>query len=347
MKLIDSTLYNNDLEKVASKYSFSALYGKRIFITGGLGLIGSAVVDLLLTINKLSGDQIDITVGGRRKEKFVSRYGEETTTLHFKRYEATEDLDIDSDAFDYIIYASGASSPNLYMSQPVETMEGNIIGIRNILEYAKSHLDTKILYVSSSEVYGTKTIKDPFKEDMYGLIDHNNIRFSYGVGKIASEMLTRSYFKEYNVESIIVRPGHIFGPSANEDDQRVASLFMRKALKGEDLVLNSTGLQKRSYCYSVDCASAILYALIHGKNGESYNIGSNRETSILEMSQILAEEGGVNLSYKVPTKEEKEMSNPMDYAVLDSQKLESIGFEYSFTPKEGLINSLRILKEII
>ena len=346
MKLIESPIYNKDLERIVNRFSFSELLGKRVFVTGGLGLIGSSIVDLLLKINQHSKDNIDISVGARNKEKFLSRYGKETESLHFIPYEARKSLEVNNGKFDYIILASGASSPELYVTEPVETVEGNIIGIKNVLEYGKKNPSTRIIYVSSSEVYGTKMTKDPFGEEMYGYINYSNIRSSYAVGKIASEMLCRSYYKEYNIPSIIVRPGHIFGPSANEYDQRVASLFMRKALKKEKLVLNSTGLQKRSYCYSLDCAAAMLFLLIHGEAGESYNIGSDEETSILEMTTIIAEEAGIDFSYKTPSKEEKEMSNPMDYAVLDSEKLKKAGFEFSFTPKEGLINTYRIMKEM-
>ena len=346
MKLIESPLYNNNLERIVNRFTFSELLGKRVFVTGGLGLIGSSIVDLLLKINEHPEGKIDISVGGRNKEKFFARYAKATEKLHFIHYEARKALELNNDKFDYIILASGASSPELYVTEPVETMEGNIIGIKNVLEYGKKNPRTRIIYVSSSEVYGIKTTKNPFSEEMYGYINYSNIRSSYAVGKIASEMLCRSYYKEYNIPSIIVRPGHIFGPSANEYDQRVASLFMRKALKKEKLVLNSTGLQKRSYCYSLDCAAAMLFLLIHGEAGESYNIGSDEETSILEMTTIIAEEAGIDFSYKTPSKEEKEMSNPMDYAVLDSEKLKKSGFDFSFSPKEGFINTYRILKEM-
>ena len=69
MKLIESPLYNNNLERIVNKFTFSELLGKRVFVTGGLGLIGSSIVDLLLKINEHPEGKIDISVGGRNKEK--------------------------------------------------------------------------------------------------------------------------------------------------------------------------------------------------------------------------------------------------------------------------------------
>ena len=71
MKLIESPLYNNNLERIVNKFTFSELLGKRVFVTGGLGLIGSSIVDLLLKINQHAKDNIDISVGARNKEKLT------------------------------------------------------------------------------------------------------------------------------------------------------------------------------------------------------------------------------------------------------------------------------------
>ena len=100
MKLIESPLYNNNLERIVNRFTFSELLGKRVFVTGGLGLIGSSIVDLLLKINEHPEGKIDISVGGRNKEKFFARYGKETEKLHFIHYEARKALELNNDKFD-------------------------------------------------------------------------------------------------------------------------------------------------------------------------------------------------------------------------------------------------------
>ena len=142
----------------------------------------------------------------------------------------------------------------------------------------------------------------------------------------------------------MVRPGHIYGPTASPRDLRVSSDFAFKAARGENLELKSTGLTVRSYCYSLDCATALLYALLFGENGESYNIGHDEKTTIRRMSEILAKCGGVNLSIKEASAEDLKQFNPMDNATLNNDKIKAIGYRDNFTVEEGLSHTVEILK---
>lgn len=113
-------------------------------------------------------------------------------------------------------------------------------------------------------------------------------------------------------------------------------------------MLKSEGRQIRSYCYSLDCASAILSVLTSGVDGEAYNI-SNKESiiNIRQMSMCLAEAGEVELLFENPSKTEMTAFNPMDNSSLDSTKLESLGWKGIFGAKDGLEHTVRILKEIL
>ncbi|WP_230687693.1 NAD-dependent epimerase/dehydratase family protein, partial [Streptococcus pneumoniae] len=81
-----------------------------------------------------------------------------------------------------------------------------------------------------------------------------SVRSSYASSKRATETLCVSFASEYGIKIMIVRPGHIYGPSAKDSDNRVSSFFMTEAIAGRDIVIKSTGSQLRSYCYSLDCA---------------------------------------------------------------------------------------------
>ncbi len=176
-------------------------------------------------------------------------------------YDATKEFSFDKNV-DYIIHGASHASPDLYTEKPVETMQGNIYGLTTLLEFSKDKQVERLLYVSSSEVYGDFSTDKPLLETNYGYVDILNPRSSYPMGKRAAETLCVSYLKEYGVESIIVRPGHIYGPSAKREDKRVSSAFVLNALKGEKIIMKSTGSQIRSYTYSLDCATAILQALL-------------------------------------------------------------------------------------
>lgn len=143
----------------------------------------------------------------------------------------------------------------------------------------------------------------------------------------------------------MVRPGHVYGPTASIKEKRISSDFAYKAARGEKLEMLSAGLQNRSYCYCIDASMAILTCLINGVPGEAYNIGTEDVTSIREMERILAKAGGVELKTKEPTKEEKSAFNPMNNSSLNVKKISEIDYIESFTARESLEHTVLILKE--
>ena len=341
MRILDNDIYRNDLIRASQNIDLSALKNKSVCITGGLGLIGSAVIDLLLVSNVTSC----IYVLARNKEKFEEKY-KQTDKVKFISWDALKPMNITIEC-DYVIYGAGLASPELYVKEPVETMLSNFFGIHEMLRYSKKNNVKRLLYISSSEVYGKKETEESFAEDNYGLVNIDDIRSTYAVAKRASELLCKSYFSEYGVETVIVRPGHIYGPSASPEDKRISSDFAFKAARGENLEMKSSGLQKRSYCYSIDCAVGILTVLIFGKSGEAYNIGHSEVMRIREMATILAEAGNTELLEIEPTAEEIKMFNPMRDSFLDDRKIRSLGYNNIFTPEEGLSHTVKILKEVL
>ena len=181
---------------------------------------------------------------------------------------------------------------------------------------------------------------------MYGKVDIDNIRSSYPIAKRASELLCKAYCTEYNVNSVIARPGHIYGPSAKRNDKRISSDFAYKAANGENLVMKSDGSQKRSYCYSIDCAIQILTVLQAGKCGEAYNIGHDEVTTIRKMAEITAKAGYVKLLMELPSDIEEKSFNPMNNSALDNSKIKKLGYRDTFTVEEGLTHTVEILKEL-
>ena len=202
-----------------------------------------------------------------------------------------------------------------------------------------------MIYISSSEVYGNKSTEESFVEGKYGVIDIDNIRSSYAVAKRASEMLCKAYTAEYKVDTVIVRPGHIFGPSAKKEDKRISSDFAFKAASEKNLEMRSLGLQKRSYCYSIDCAIQILTVLLKGESGQAYNIGHDEITTIKRMAEICAKAGNVELTVAHPTEAELKTFNPMNNSALDNAKVKNLGYRDVFSVEDGLIHTVKIIRE--
>lgn len=344
MKLLKSSIYVNDLNNAIDSTDFSEMMGKTVLITGGLGLIGSAIVDLISQFNVYKDADIRIYLAARNYEQFTERYGE-LKFIQFIQYDATKDFSLPVSP-DYIIHCAGAASPELYTSEPVETILSNFRGVDSLLEYVKDNGGSRLLYVSSSEVYGLKSSDEPFVEDCYGLVNLDSVRSSYPVAKRASEMLCRAYWNEYSVDTVIVRPGHIYGPTATQKDKRISSDFPKRAARGENLEMKSSGLQKRSYCYCVDAAVQILTVLLSGQAGEAYNVGHDQTTTIREMAEIVAKAGNVSLFALDPTDDELKAFNPMNNSLLNNEKVKKLGYQDIFSVQEGLAHTVQIIKEL-
>ena len=349
MNIYKSPLWWEDIDRVLDILpELSVLENKTILITGATGLICSAVTDILLRYNTLHDTKINIVAAGRNEEKTRQRFSEffDKDYFRFVFFDASKtDNQIDTDC-DYIIHGASNAYPSVIIKEPVETMMSNFTGLLQLLQAAQTHNTKRLLYVSSSEVYGKKDTLEPFKEDEYGFIDLLNPRNSYSVGKRAAETLCASYAAEYGIDSVIVRPGHIYGPTASLSDNRVSSVWAYAAAKGENITMNSDGSQLRSYCHCLDCASAILKVLLCGEANTAYNI-SNPDSiiTIRQMAELITESANVQLIKGYASEAEKKSYNPMQNSSLASNRLESIGWKGLFTAKEGFSHTIQILKE--
>ena len=350
MNLYDTGLWMSDIRKAAGQVpELTALAGKSVLITGAYGLIASACTDMLIAYNLSSEEKIQIYAAGRSPEKMRARFepfwGREW--FHFLQYDALKEISEIPENCGYMIHAAGNAFPAMIVKEPVETMQANFDGMRRLLDLAKETGAGRLLYVSSSEIYGRKEGNEPYGENDLGYIDILNPRNSYSIAKRAAETLCVSYAAEYGVSSVIVRPGHIYGPTASPTDNRVSSAFAYAAARGEDLVLKSSGSQLRSYCYAPDAASAILKVLIKGESGRAYNIGNPESIiSIREMAECLAESGGVRLTREEASEAEKKGFNPMSNSSLDCTSLVGLGWKGAFDAATGLGNTVRILKKL-
>lgn len=348
MGIYDSITYMNDLDYVWKKSNIlDKFIGKTVFITGATGLIGSAVADLLLRYSEMNCGCIKVYVAGRDENKVFQRFERYKNKgyFHFVNYEANELNSFDF-ACNYVIHCASVATPSLISKYPIETMLSSFIGMKNLLDYAVDKNVNNTVFVSSSEVYGKRSNIDLFCEHEYGYIDFLNPRSSYPVGKIAAETLCVSYCVEKNINVSIVRPGHVYGPTASRYDNRVSSQFAYDAADGKNLILKSKGTQQRSYCYMLDCATAILTVLISGKSGDAYNISNQSSIkTIYELSRLYADYGKVDIEFEVPEEMEKRAFNPMENSGLDSRKLCDLGWNALYNAEMGTEHTIKIIKE--
>ena len=310
-------------------------------------MICSSIVDLLFFLNQVQGADIKIILCGRNKEHMINRFDGFyiNKDYEFIYFDATQLSDLDCNP-DYIIHGASNAHPSAYSHEPVETMMANILGLNTLLRLASTKETKRLLYISSSEVYGKKGSNQPYEENDYGFVDLLNPRACYPISKRAAETLCVSYGQEYNVSSVIARPGHIYGPTITDTDSRASAQFSRSAAKGEDIIMKSAGTQLRSYTYALDCASAILTILLNGENQQAYNISNPASIcSIREMAEALAKAGNVRIIFENPSDYEKKSYNLMDNSSLNSKKLIHLGWKAAFNLELGTQRTIEILKK--
>ena len=281
----------------------------------------------------------------RRMEQLFSKY-QSDEKFHTIIGDVTEPLSV-SQPIHYMIHAASGAAPTDFSSHPVEVMKANINGVINLMEYGLQHQLKRFLYVSSGEVYGEGDGR-VFTEDYSGYVNCNSSRSCYPSSKRAAETLCASYAAEYGAEAVIARPCHIYGPHFTETDNRVYAQFIRNILKGEDIVMKSTGEQFRSWCYVVDCVSALLYILLKGTSGEAYNIAdSTSALTIKQLAEMLADIGHCKVIMDVPSNQEKTGYNPVTKSVFSIDKLERLGWKVSGTMKEKMTTTVKACAQSI
>jgi nucleoside-diphosphate-sugar epimerase len=332
-------MYSEDIQKAAKNdLPWDRLRGKNILIAGATGLIGSAIVDILM-----ANEYMDYTVYalGRNKDRAQRLFSNylKTQYFHFIQHDITEPLPT-LIPFHYIIQAASDANPTAYSINPVDVIKANIEGTNNLLSYGLSHDMEKLVFVSSGDVYGEGDGR-VFTEDYSGYVNPLNIRSCYTSSKRATESLCIAYSYQFGLDVSIARPSHTYGPHFTESDTRVYAQFIRNILRGEDIVMKSSGEQFRSWCYVVDCALGILYITLKGANREAYNVADeNSNISIRELAEMIADIGGVRVIVDLPTETELRGFNPVSKSCFDTSKLRALGWKPDSPMKENIIKTI-------
>jgi len=346
----NNSSYIEDMEFLLnSNILLEQMIGSSVLITGASGLIGSFLVDLFMFYNEQYSCNISVFAMSRNKTSLEKRFKTHrgNPNFHIIQHDVTSRITCDY-RFDYIIHAASNAYPQVFSTDPVGTIMGNVCGVYNLLEYARQRGLKRFLFISSGEIYGQGSEGiSAFEESYSGYIDIVNPRSCYPNGKRTAETLCVSYTKQYCVDTIIARPCHIYGPTATKNDNRVTAQFINNVLEGKDIVMKSKGLQLRSYCYVVDCVSAIITILLRGQTGNAYNIAnSNSNVTIREMAEIIANISGKEVIFQLPDEVEKAGYNLVTHSVLNARKLEGLGWSAKYDIQKGLKRTIEILEEL-
>ncbi|GHU75441.1 hypothetical protein FACS189461_1720 [Spirochaetia bacterium] len=340
-------LYQEDLAYVAGytngSFDWEQLENKTVLVTGATGLIGSFLIDSLLYRNMRYGSNITIYAISRNQDAAQKRFAAhwDNPLFHYFSHDIAKPLTLNNTA-DFIIHGAGNSYLTSYMADPVGTMKANLWGLANLFDYSVLQHIARILYISSGEIYG-EGIGEDFVESYSGYVDPLNQRSCYSSSKRAAETLGVAYSTQYGIDVVIARPCHIYGPSITENDNRAFAQFIRNVAAKKNIVLKSKGEQYRSYCYVADCVTALLTILLYGQNATAYNIANkDSKVSIVDLAGIIASAGNKSVVFDMPKADTG--YSVIKKAVLNADRLESLGWKAKYSLQDGLARTLEILR---
>lgn len=321
---------SNKVINVDLKYIFDNLsrtqkekyFKKTILLTGAAGFLGFYFVSFFSRFfDELGLDSLILL------DNFI--VGNSGWIQSYSKNDKIKLVEADIIDFDYstilyekksymVFHMASIASPVYYRKYPIQTIDANITGYRNLLNYFSIHDNlSSMLFFSSSEVYGNPDLANiPTKEDYNGNVSAQGPRACYDESKRLGETLSYVFNKEYNLPIKIVRPFNNYGPGMKINDGRVVSDFARNIINKEDLVIHSNGLPTRTFCYIADSITGFLKVAAH-KDFETFNVGNDHpEINILELAQkykkIAAKDFDISVEiiYKTSTDSEFLTDNP-------------------------------------
>ncbi len=245
--------------------------GKRIFITGGQGFIGTSLCKALSKSNKI------MTFDNLRRNAF--QYFQKDINKKNTRNVVGDILDrnfLKKTVSDFkpniVLHLAAMAGVSDYYHQPVKTMEVNAVGTYSVLEAIKDLRLERLVYFSTSEVYGPMAFGA--KED--GVTAQGQLkqrRWTYGISKLAGEGLTFAYAVQYGIPVTSIRPFNIYGPG--QVGEGAIQIFARRAIENQEIRITGDGNQIRAWCYIDDFIDAMM-AILERKEavGEIFNIGN-------------------------------------------------------------------------
>lgn len=319
------------------------LEGRRILLSGASGMVGKCIIDILMRHNLITDNAIQILALSRNEKIARERFAPywDDPCFNYLSCDVNDPLP-ECGSVDYIIHAASNTHPLQYAKDPIGTITANVFGTKNLLDYGVSHGAVHFCFCSSVEVYGeNRGDVEKFDEPYLGYIDCNTLRAGYPESKRLGETLCNAYCQDRGLPFTVARLSRVYGPTMLSGDSKAIAQFIKKAARGEDIVLKSEGNQKFSYTYVTDAAAGVLYTMLSGKAGEAYNVADRfSDITLRELARYLADIAGTKVVFELPEDIEHRGYSTATKAMLDAGKIEKIGWKARVHMAEGLASAI-------
>lgn len=250
--------------------------GKTIFITGGAGFIGSALIGRLIACNRvvvydnLTRDALE-SKPYRNHRNLTLVQGDVLDFGHLRRSMAGADI---------VVHCAAIAGIDTVIRSPVNTMRVNMVGSANVLEAAMGLTSCeRVVCFSTSEVFGQHAFRST-EEDKTVIGQVGEARWTYAVSKLAEEHLAIAYHQEHELPTTVVRPFNVYG--GGQVGEGAIRIFIERALRNEQLEVHGDGTQIRAWCYVDDMVEGVMLAITHPNAiGQSFNIGNQRAVTTI------------------------------------------------------------------
>lgn len=267
------------------------LENESILVTGGAGFLGSHLVDALIDKNKVTILD-DFSKGTMENIRHIAPH----PNLMLVKGSILDKSAVEEavKGASIVFHLAAVVGVKHYIENPLNVIKTNIYGTDNVLEESRKHDVKRVIFTSTSEIYG-KSLQVPFEEESDRVLGPPSIdRWSYSTSKAICEHLCNAYFRLYKLPIIILRYFNVYGPRQETSEYGgVVSIFIRRVLNDQPPIVYGDGTQTRAFTYVSDAIEGTLLAAMNDKAvSETFNIGTDQETSINELANLIIELAG-------------------------------------------------------
>ncbi len=313
------------------------IQNKKLFITGGAGFIANTLIHRLIETNHITVydnfTRDTLTSSGLRDHPRL-------TVIEGDVLDAAK-LDQCLRGFDLVVHAAAIAGIDSVIRDPVKTWEVNLIGTANVLRAAQRNgITDRLLDFSTSEIFGSMAYNST-EEDIAMSGSAGEARWVYAVSKLAGEHLVKAYYQKHKLPTVTVRPFNVYGPG--QTGEGAMQIFIKRALKGEDIYIYGDGNQIRAWCYVDDFVECLMRCLSSPKAiGQSYNIGNARAViTVLGLAQTVCRV--LNSRSKIIFKDA--LSADIGLRIPSVRKIEEdLGFKAQIDLEEGIARTAEFFR---